>query len=91
MVSLVGGVAAACGSDSHEPRLDPACWTLARLPGPEDLVIDPGLPRRLLVSSQDRRLEPRPKGGIWSVPLDPGQHSEELKPASAATWKADSS
>ncbi len=52
-----------------EPPEPPACWTLAHVPGPEDLVVD-AVNRRLLVSSQDRREKPRPKGAIWSVPLD---------------------
>lgn len=46
------------------------CWTLAPVPGPEDLVIAPG-GDAALVSSQDRRTDPMPAGAIWYVPLDP--------------------
>lgn len=48
----------------------PSCWSLARVPGPEDLVLD-ARHERLLVSSQDRRPKPWPPGAIWAVPLDP--------------------
>lgn len=46
------------------------CWTLASVPGPEDLVVVPG-GTLALVSSQDRRGDPEVTGAIWSVPLDP--------------------
>jgi hypothetical protein len=45
------------------------CWTLAPVPGPEDLVIAPGR-EAALVSSQDRRADPMLPGAIWYVPLD---------------------
>jgi hypothetical protein len=45
------------------------CWTLASVPGPEDLVLVPA-GDAALVSSQDRRDDPMPPGAIWYVPLD---------------------
>ncbi|MFQ5528620.1 MAG: hypothetical protein ACE5GX_20490 [Thermoanaerobaculia bacterium] len=55
-----------------------ACWQLGAVPGPEDLglVLDPnGEPSRLLVSSQDRRTDPRPAGAIYSMALEAGSTS----------------
>lgn len=58
---------------THKPdRLESngECWTLAAVPGPEDLVLVPG-GDVALVSSQDRRGAPDAPDAIWSVPLDP--------------------
>lgn len=57
---------------SPPPASDGQCWTLARVPGPEDLVLVPG-EDAVLVSSQDRRADPQPEGAIWYVPLDPAE------------------
>lgn len=62
------------GSATPSP---PSCSTLARVPGPEDLVLD-ARGGRILVSSQDRRSDPWPEGAIWSVPLDPTQKAVKL-------------
>ncbi len=61
-----------------DPAPPPACWNLApSVVGPEDLVFDQA-DERLLVSSQDRRTEPEPRGGIWSVPLKNDGTAHEL-------------
>lgn len=73
---LAGGLPARSAEPSTAPGA-PSCQTLARIPGPEDLVLDEER-NRLLVSSQDRRPQRWPKGAIWSVPLDPTQKAVKL-------------
>lgn len=51
------------------------CWTLAPVPGPEDLVIVPD-GDAALVSSQDRRGGAETPDSIWYVPLDPAATAE---------------
>ena len=58
------------GCTPELPDGDAECWTLASVPGPEDLVLLRD-EKAALVSSQDRRTEPQPEGAIWFVPLDP--------------------
>ena len=69
-------LAVACaGCSAPSPKVqDRACWNLARVTGPEDLVVDSsGAPDRLLVSSRDIE-HPSNEDGIYSVPLSrPGQ------------------
>lgn len=70
LVLLLPAGHAARASEASTPHAPPSCSTLARVPGPEDLVLDEER-SRLLVSSQDRRPDPWPPGEIWAVPLDP--------------------
>lgn len=44
------------------------------IPGPEDMVLDG--PDRLLISSQDRRSEPWPTGGIYALHMPSGRIAE---------------
>lgn len=61
------------GDSEAQPEAPPEpsiCWRIGSVPGPEDLVVDrsQGEPR-LLVSSQDRRADPAPEGGIYAISL----------------------
>lgn len=78
---MVVAIALLTGCTPDLPESSGECWTLARVPGPEDLVLVPG-EDAVLVSSQDRRAESRPEGAIWYVPLDPAdpaRHPRRLK------------
>lgn len=78
---LVIALALLTGCTADLPESSGECWTLARVPGPEDLVLVPE-GDAVLVSSQDRRADPQPQGAIWYVPLesaDPARHPRRLK------------
>lgn len=66
---LVTGALAWGTRTPHAIESTGECWTLASVPGPEDLVLVPA-GAAALVSSQDRREDPMPPGAIWYVPLD---------------------
>lgn len=78
LVSIVApsGNTAQAAEETGSP-LSPSCTTLARVPGPEDLVLEEER-HRLLVSSQDRRSTEDPDGAIWAVPLDPAHSAYPL-------------
>lgn len=76
---VCGGCSEAPATRQASPHL--ACRTLAVVPGPQDLVHDRSGPgRRLLVSSQERRIEPAPRGQIYAVPLDAGGRPPAARP-----------
>lgn len=81
LLAILLGSTIGCSEIPQNPKptapkwQDATCRTLARVPGPEDLVLDrsgEASAPRLLVSSQERRGdEPRPAGAIYAVPLEP--------------------
>ncbi len=80
---VLGGALLAGAPGCGQPRAEcdeppSACWKLASVIGPEDLVADPVHHGWLLVSSQDRRTKPKPPGAIWWVPVDPAKRARAL-------------
>jgi len=70
-------MATGCRAEGTAARVDQearpaACWRLAAVPGPEDLVVD-DRHDRLLVSSRHLRGDRRRDGAIWTVPLEPAR------------------
>lgn len=73
VVAIAVGLLSSCSDGPDPTKTERSAWscrTIARIPGPEDLVVDySGEYPRLLVSSDDRDAAPTTDGAIYSVSL----------------------